>query len=244
MTKAGIIGVGAIGSAVAERLARNGFEVLISRRNKGNSGRLEAEFPQVRVAENQAVVDGADVVFIALPADVAADAISALNFREGQVVVSLMAAIDLSEAQKWTTPAKTQTLMLPFPQITKGASPILVLGDAAPVQGFFGKSESITQIENPKEMQAFMCVQAILSPSAVLVDEAARWLGAQGFDAEKAEGFLRSLIASSYTAMPSGALIEALNTEGGYNQRLRKFFEARGVVEVLKDGLEDLKGGG
>ena len=183
-----------------------------------------AEFPQISVAENQAIVDSVDVVFIVLPADVAASAVSALNFREGQIVVSLMAAIDLNEVQKWTTPAKAQTPMLPLPQITKGASPILVLGDAAPVQDCFGKTESITQIGNSNKMQAFMGVQAILSPRAALVDKAAQWLGKQGFDAQKAEGFLRALIASSYTAIAERCANKGVEHPGWIQSTPAEFF--------------------
>ena len=54
---------------------------------------------------------------------------------------------------------------------------------------------------------------------------------------------LRTLIASSLADMESNALVQALNTPGGYNQRLRLHMEASGMGQALVAGLDALEGG-
>jgi predicted dinucleotide-binding enzyme len=65
ITKAGIIGIGSIGSAVATGLARAGHPVVISRRGAVRSAALAAAFANITAAENQSVLDQTGVgVFI------------------------------------------------------------------------------------------------------------------------------------------------------------------------------------
>jgi pyrroline-5-carboxylate reductase len=56
------------------------------------------------------------------------------------------------------------------------------------------------------------------------------------------EAFLRTLVASSLADQATGPLIDALNTPGGYNQRLRQHMEAAGMGRDLAEGLNKLEG--
>ncbi len=73
-----------------------------------------------------------------------------------------------------------------------------------------------------------------------MIDDAANWLGAAGADRAQGEAFLRALVTSSLAKSECGPLIEALNTPGGYNQRLRQHMEAQGMSAALNSGLDDL----
>ena len=137
--KAGLIGTGTIGRAVATGMARNGHSITVSRRNAENAAWLENEIPQVTAAENQDVVDNSEIVLIALTADVAVDALKALNFGDDQIVISLMSAFDLAQMAELVRPATPKAIMIPFPQIAAGGSPVLVLGDSAPVAHFLAR---------------------------------------------------------------------------------------------------------
>ena len=239
--KAGLIGTGTIGRAVATGMARNGHSITVSRRNAENAAWLENEFPQVTAAENQDVVDNSEIVLIALTADVAVDALKALTFRDAQIVISLMSAFDLAQLAELVHPATPKAIMIPFPQIAAGGSPVLVLGDSAPVAHFFGASDIIISLDNAEELGVFLSAQAILSPAAVMVEQAAAWVESKTGSGEVAEKFLRVLIGSSLSGMKSDDLIEALNTPGGYNQRMRLFFENAGFHDMIKGGLESLR---
>lgn len=62
-------------------------------------------------------------------------------------------------------------------------------------------------------------------------------------DAETAEAFLRHLVVSNLSALPAAELVEALNTSGGYNQRLRLALEHSGIRKALVFGLDELESG-
>ncbi len=81
-----------------------------------------------------------------------------------------------------------------------------------------------------------------LAPVAAMVGEAAAWLGARVEDAGQGEAFLRMLVASSLAETGCADLVAALNTPGGYNQRLRVHMEEAGIGAALTTGLDALEG--
>ena len=96
-------------------------------------------------------------------------------------------------------------------------------------------------METEAELAAYICAQAVLSPVARLVEDAGAWLAPRVADAAKGESFLRHLVASSLTNAPAHAVVEALNTPGGYNQRLRQSLETSGMRDALRGGLDRLE---
>ena len=131
--------------------------------------------------------------------------------------------------------------MLPFPGIAQGASPVLAQGDTALIEEIFGARNTIFALESGEELAAYLCAQAVLSPVARLVGDAAGWLGQRVSDGAQGEAFLRMLVASNLGDMTCEALIEALNTPGGFNQRLRLHMEAEGMGAALTSGLDQLE---
>ena len=75
---------------------------------------------------------------------------------------------------------------------------------------------------------------------AGIVGEASDWLRDRVSDKNQGEAFLRELAASNLSATACGPLIEALNTPGGYNQRLRLHMEAQGMTNAHKYGLSKM----
>ena len=236
----GLIGTGVIGSAVITNLAKKGNQIWVSKRNAETSTRLARDFDHVCVGENQDVIDHSDILFIALPGGMAKEALSGLRFRSNQVVFSMMADIDLNTLSAWVSPAKAAAIVIPFPQIAHGNSPILTLGDQTLLKPLFGATETIIPLDTPQELQVFLSTQAVLSPAAVLIAQAATWAGEKTGQRNKAEAFLRRLIASSLSGLSSDDLITALNTPVGYNQRLRQHFEDHGFHDLIKIGLNAL----
>jgi pyrroline-5-carboxylate reductase len=236
----GLIGTGVIGSAVITNLAKKGNQIWVSKRNAETSTRLKRDFDHVCVGENQDVIDHSDILFIALPGGMAKEALSGLRFRSNQVVFSMMADIDLNTLSAWVSPAKAVAIVIPFPQIAHGNSPILTLGDQTLLKRLFDATETIIPLDTPHELQVYLSAQAVLSPAAVLIAQAATWAGEKTGQRNKAEVFLRRLIESSLSGLSSDDLITALNTPGGYNQRLRQHFEDRGFHDLIKIGLDAL----
>lgn len=237
----GVIGCGTIASAVVRGIAEDGHSITVSRRGSTHANALAEAYENVRIADNQAVVDASDVIFLGLMAELAPDVLGALRFRENQRLVSFMAGATIEEADAMVRPARVVALMMPFPGISTGGTPLLVQGDTELVGQLFGARNSIFPLRDGAEMAAYLCAQAVLSPVARLINDTADWLGERVSNQEQGEAFLRELVASNLSETGSAALIEALNTPGGFNQRLRLHMEASGMPEALRDGLNLLE---
>lgn len=237
----GVIGCGTIASAVVRGIAMDGHSIVVSERSATYANALAAEFTNVSVADNQAVIDASDVIFLGLMAEAAPAILGPLKFREGQRLISFMANATLAEADAMVHPAQVVALMMPFPGIAHGGSPIMMQGDVGLVDALFGARNSIFPLKTSQEMAAYLCAQAVLSPVARLVNDAAQWLGERVDDPQQGEAFLRTLVAANLSNQDSAALIEALNTPGGYNQHLRMHMEDSGMRETLRAGLDRLE---
>lgn len=238
--KLGFLGTGTIASAVVRGLAGEGHRVTVSERSATVSAALAEAYPDVVVADNQSVIDASDVVFVGLLPEAAPAILQSLRFREGQQVISFMAGVTMGEMSGLVAPATASALMLPFPGIAQGNSPVLAMGDTDLVASLFSPANAIFPVNSPDELDAYVCAQAVLSPAVALVGAAGRWMAAKGVDSEAGEAFLRALVGSSLLTSECAPMIEALNTPGGYNQRLRQHMERTGMAEALAEGLDGL----
>ena len=233
----GVIGCGTIARAAVEGIVHDGHEITVSERSAHHSTSLAAAYENIRIADNQGVVDASDVLFLGLMAEVAPDVLGSLTFREGQIAITFMAGASLADVDALVRPARATAIMMPFPGIAQGGSPVMMYGDAEIVTEIFGNRNRIYPVQDANEMSAYLCAQAVLSPVARMVSDAADWLGDRVSDKDQGEAFLRELVASNLSATACAPLIEALNTPGGYNQRLRLHMEAEGMTTALKNGL-------
>ncbi|HPD93660.1 MAG: NAD(P)-binding domain-containing protein [Rhodobacter sp.] len=235
----GFVGTGTIASAVVQGLADDGHVITVSERGAAQSAALAARHDCVRVAPNQGVVDASDTLFLGLLPAVAPEVLRALRFRPEQTVISFMADLPLEVLADLVAPARAAAIVLPFPGIARGGSPLLVLGDRAPVDSLFGARNTLFVLRDAAELDAFLCAQAVLSPAAALVGAAGDWLAERGYDGAD---FLRLLVGSSLIDSPTAPLLRALDTPGGYNQRLRQHLERAGMAQTLRQGLDSLEG--
>ena len=243
----GIIGTGTIANALVRGIAADGHQITVSDRNATHAAQLAAEFDTVSIAPNQDVLDQSDVIFLGLMADVADTVLGALTFSPDHRVVSLMAGPSLAEVTAWVAPARAEALMIPFPAIARGNSPILTYPASPLLDQIFSARNTVIALAEPADMNSYLAAQAVLLPSIRLLADTAAWLG-QRIDApQQAEAFLRQLVGGSLLADPlttSGVLdrISAdLNTPGGLNAELRDVLQDRGAFQALQDGLDQLE---
>lgn len=238
----GIIGTGTISAAVVEGIAGDGHLITVSERSRTRSQDLATRFDDVSVAENQAVIDASDIVLIGLMADAAPDVLAALRFREGQRVVSLMADATLEDIAPLVAPAEAAAVMIPFPAIAHGGSPVLALGDSALVEDLVGRRNTVVPLSTDEELAAYITAQSVLSGAALVVAQASRWLAPRVGDPAAADAFLRRLVASALDAQGPQDLLASLDTPGGYNQRMRAALEEAGTPEALTTTFDRLSG--
>lgn len=223
----GVIGTGIIAMAVVRGLAEDGHSFVVSRRSAANSAALASECANVQVAENRQVLDESDVILLGLMAETARMVLPGLTFRPDHQIVSLMAGIPLSEIARLVAPAPAAALMIPFPSIADGGSPILAQGDTGLIRTLFGMRNRIIEPDGDAELAAYLCAQAVLSPVVQMVADAAGWLGARVSQTDQGEAFLRHLIASNLRNSDSAAPGDD---------------EQAGISQALAAGLDALEG--
>jgi pyrroline-5-carboxylate reductase len=238
----GVLGTGTIATAVVRGIATAHDQITVSVRNAQNAQTLAQEFNSVCVANNQTVLDQSDVILLGLMAQDAPEILSVLRFRSDQLVISMMAGATLSELAPHVAPARAAAIMVPFPGIAAGESPVIAQGDIGLVGNVVTSANTVHAVQTDDELSAYLCAQAVLSPVACLVDDAAKWLGTRVSDPDTAQAFIRQLVSSSLTNNRADALITALNTPGGYNQQLRIMMENSGMRSAILDGLTQLEG--
>ena len=238
--KIGVIGCGTIASAVVHGIAKDGHQITVSERGAVHSKELADAYKNVQISDNQSVLDASDVIFLGLMSEVAHDVLGSLRFHNKQRVITFMAGATLEQADAMVRPARAVAIMMPFPNIAQGGSPVMMQGDSELVTAIFGHRNKIFPLNDADEMAAYLCAQAVLSPVTRMISDAAHWMGERVTDNTQSEAFLRALVSSNLSETSCDNLIEALNTPGGYNQRLRLHMEAAGMGDSLRDGLNEL----
>jgi pyrroline-5-carboxylate reductase len=95
----GIIGVGGLATFIVEGLRHGGDHrpILLSPRNARQAAALAARCAATVASDNQAVVNGADIVMVATPPKVTLDTIRSLTFQPGQRLICVAIDIGLSD---------------------------------------------------------------------------------------------------------------------------------------------------
>jgi len=243
----GIIGTGTIASAMVRGIAADGHQITVSMRSATRAAELAQAYDCVSIAPNQGVLDQSDVIFLGITADIAETVLTALTFSPDHRVISLMAGPSLTQVAAQIAPATAEALMIPFPAIAYGNSPILTSPASPLLQQIFGASNTVIALADPADLNSYLAAQAVLSPSIKLLADTAKWLGSRIDNPQQAEAFLRQLIGGSLLAEPLGAsgvldrMIADLNTLGGLNAQLRDLLQDRGTFQALQDGLDQLE---
>ena len=180
----GVVGVGTISSAAVRGLCRSSnAQFVLSPRNAAKAQALEQEFDTVRIAtDNQAVVDACDCVLLAVLPGQAQNVCEPLQFRQGQLVISLMAGVPLSDIERWCGPAVC-SLACPLPAIAENAGTTIVTPPEPRTVAVFeklGTAVPVATEDQFKRLQAMTCVMGDLYARQKTAQD---WLVANGVDA-------------------------------------------------------------
>ncbi len=248
MTKLGFIGTGAITAAVLSGLkgsALADWPVLISPRNAALAQDLAATLPGVTVAsDNQAVLDGADIVFLAVRPQIAEEVLRPLRFREDQRVVSLVAGLAIATIRDWTGAGQVvRAIPLPFARTRSDATPVHppepwaidlfnALGVALPVHDL-------------ADFDVYVALSALMASYFGIVEATADWAVAQGLPQGEARTYMARLFGNLGDTLRASTdslrdLQIAHATEGGMNEQVHTDFRTAGGMTALTTALDNI----
>ena len=244
----GFVGTGTISKAIimgllADPAWTNPF--IVSPRNAEIAAELAAAYPQISIAEdNQAVVDGADIVFLAVRPQVAAEVIPAIRFRDGQLVVSLIAATEHELLKAWINADVELVRAIPLPFVEDREGVTAVFPRNARVAGLFDRIGTAIECETRTEYDLLAAASATMSLYFGQMGRIVDWLQSKGLPEPTGRAYMaahfQSLakVAARQPETSLHLLSQEYATKGGLNEQVWTDFDRNGGTHVLVEALD------
>lgn len=244
----GFVGTGAITSAIVTGLNAAGIgddTILVSPRNAAIAAALAAKFPSVQVAaSNQAVLDGSDIVMLAVRPQVAAEVLSKLTFRSDHHVISLMAIIPLEQVRALVAPASKVTRAIPLPLVADRRGPTVIYPPDPGAAAIFDRLGTTIEATSADQFSAFSAATATMAPYFAFADEITGWLARHGVPAQDARTYVATVfqglgdIAAHQKTHSFSALAAEFATRGGTNEQVMAHLKQHGALASLSEALD------
>ncbi|WP_161884083.1 NAD(P)-binding domain-containing protein [Deinococcus alpinitundrae] len=252
MTVYGIIGVGAISAAIVRGLCRAGQsgpppDVLLSPRNARLAAELTGQFPTVQVAvSNQQVVDGASVLLLCLRPQDAASALSALTFRPGLEIISVMAGITVHRLTQIITPVTDLARSIPLPDVAlgQGVTPLFPPSPAA--SALFSRLGTVIEVQDERTFEALSASTATVAALLNYLGTVAAWLTGAGVPAPLASRYVAAVFSGVLNPLQTaaevdfGKLAHNHQTPGGLNEQFLGVLKQAGTFRAVERGLDQV----
>lgn len=246
----GFVGTGTITTAVVTGLctaARTPEHILVSPRNGERAAALAEAFPQVAVgADNQAVIDGSDWVFLAVIPQIAREVLAPLRFGPGQRIVNLIATLSGTELADLVAPATAIVRVVPLPPVARHLGPIILYPPDREVADLLDRIGSVVEVVDERQFHALWSVSALMAPYFALLGRTTDWLAAHGVEAATGSRYtgamFHGLSVFGGEAGPEGfdPLTTEHQTPGGLNEQALRELAAGGWYDAVGTVLDDI----
>jgi len=231
----GFIGTGAISAAVIHGISKawgDGNAITVSPRSAEISEDLAQRYRWVRRAEsNQEVADASDILFLGVMPQHAAEVIRDLQLREGQIVASFVAGLEVACLRELAGPNVEVCRVTPLPTIAQLEGPVMLYPALGQVRQLIAPLGVLIEPESDAAMAALGTASGLMSSFLRLSQEAVGWLEAHDLPRTQARDYVMAMFAAlSQTALRHDpATLEALpgahETPGGLNEACREHLE-------------------
>lgn len=222
-----MIGVGAIGAAIVTGLCQDVTDaprLLLSPRNPAVTADLARRFPSVVVApDNQAVVDGAQVVLVCVRPQDARAVLTELRFPADSIVISAMAGVPVEALRGLVAPATDVSRVIPLPSVAtrEGLTPIHPPSPAA--RALFDRLGGTVAISDEAALEALSASTATIAAHFAYLGAITAWLESRAIPAAAATRYVAEMFAGLATATRRADDFEQLAREhatpGGINEQ-------------------------
>lgn len=249
----GFLGTGAISDAVIRGLCGNAERerslsvkrIIISPRNAVLAAKLAHDFSCVEVAaDNQELVNTANIVFVALPGAVCEAELRKLRFKVGQKLVSFVPNASCAMLRGWLNVDLPIARAVPLPFVAKQKTATPIFPADKDLQALFGAIGGFIAVEEEKQFDLFMTGGSLMGLYYRFASLCGAWLEDKGLPAEQAKFYIASLFnalgeraAGDGAAVDFAALQCEYSTKGGTNELIAAAFDAAGGADALKNAI-------
>lgn len=245
--KIGILGVGELTEKVVIGLRRSGFEgrVLLSPRNQERAQQLAKQWNCEVRADNQQVVDGADLLVLGVRPEVVQQLSDEVQLRPEQTLVSLVAGLKLVELQRRFPRARVVRAMLSYAaQINQ--TTVVVTPGGEPHATLLGALGSLVVLDEEEAFELATVAACMNGWFYFFLSDLQQWFTDKGLSREQAAqlvmGNLQDCLASARHQPSAGleALGRAIATPGTFTAAGLEVLRDKGATQAWREAADEV----
>ncbi len=245
----GVLGAGHLAGYLLEGFHRRdaGGRVRVSDCAPDRAERLAGLWGARAAASNQALVDGSDLVILAVRPDDALPACRELRFRADQTVASAAAGLTLAQLGPAVAPARAVRVM-PISSAARNGSPTLVFPGQPAVAEAFALLGQVHVLADEAGFTAASVIAAFYGWVYALAEATVAWTEGRGVPPEIARPLVLETLRSAADmglakpGEPLGEMLDRLATPGGITGFGLAEIRRRGGLEAWTQALEAVLG--
>jgi pyrroline-5-carboxylate reductase len=247
--KLGFIGTGAITEAIVVGLMEAEYprsEIIVSARGAATAARLAASFEKVRVCNhNQDIVDGSDLLFLAIRPQIAEEVISSLAFLRDRAIVSLIAMLPAEKIAEWIRHPVDVTRAIPLPSVANRFGVTVVYPACDRITQLFGALGTVVNATSIEEFNSYGAAGSLMATYFGCLETAVQWMVDHGAEYGRARTYVAQVfLGLAQTTIKSDATFEALvgahSTPQGLNEQAYRVFAQSGGTDALVAAMDSV----
>lgn len=196
MKTIGIIGAGHLIRHTMPAMAKTGYRFIVSERGRETSAWLASHHGVEVSSNNQAIVDEADIVIIAVRPFHAVEVCKALKFGQRQTVLSFCASLPPEELAPHTNPARLVSAM-PVVAAEFGESPTLMMPEDGACRTLLETCGPVLTLDKQEDFAPAATIACYYGWVQELIGEMADWVSASGVDPQTARVLVAQMTRAS-----------------------------------------------
>ena len=227
----GILGIGVIGSAVAQGFLKDGdleHKFYISPRGENRSQALEKEYSQVvRCKSNQDVLDASEVIIVSVLPQKGLEILSELEFKSNHHVINLMSDKKLDQIEAVIGKTKSLTHMVPLSFIQNREGPIAIYPQNKFVIDLVNKLGHVVAVDDVNKIESIAAITGLMTSYYRLLNDVANWGENNGLTYEESKDYTTNFFEALSKNASSGDLNILSNemTPEGLNEYALKYLD-------------------
>jgi len=196
----GIIGAGHLIKHMMPALAKTGYHFISSERGNATSKWLASHYDVEVSSSNQAIVDQADMVIIAVRPYDAVSLCEGLHFKDRQIVLSLCAGLQSADIGPHVQPARL-VMAMPVVAAQFGESPTLLYPEDASCRTLLVHCGPVLALAREEDFAPAATIACYYGWVQELVGEMADWVSAHGVEPETARRLCAQMTRAGATTV-------------------------------------------